>query len=135
MLINHLFISPCSGLFCTQCHVLGAVVESGIHFRAARFAETICLSLFKYGITELFSPPCVTYLISSSAAFECIIFGAKFSRFLCNFHDYPRRRGEKLKFFPSICIESSSKMRALIQITQHYFSFLFVFFLVRNARS
>ena len=39
MLINHLFISPCSGLFCTQCHVLGAVVESGIHFRAARFVK------------------------------------------------------------------------------------------------
>ena len=40
MLINHLFISPCSVLFCTQqCHVLGAVVESGIHFRAARFVK------------------------------------------------------------------------------------------------
>ena len=72
-------------------------------------------------------PPCVTYLISSrllpallgeddfSRRAQAIIFGTKFSRFLCNFHDYPR--AVLREFFPSICIESSSKMRALIQIT------------------
>ena len=85
--------------------------------------------------SQSFSLPHVSPISYHLALHLSIIFGAKFSRFLCNFHDYPRRRGEKLKFFPSICIESSSKMRALIQITQHYFSFLFVFFLVRNARS
>ena len=72
-------------------------------------------------------PPCVTYLISSRLLHYCSartilvdarrpsFLGPKFSRFLCNFHDYPR--AVLREFFPSICIESSSKMRALIQIT------------------
>ena len=71
-------------------------------------------------------PPCVTYLISSRLlhysartilvdARRPSFLGPKFSRFLCNFHDYPR--AVLREFFPSICIESSSKMRALIQIT------------------
>ena len=67
--------------------------------------------------SQSFSLPHVSPISYHLALHLSIIFGAKFSRFLCNFHDYPRRRGEKLKFFPSICIESSSKMRALIQIT------------------